>query len=579
METKIGHIELKQSYGWSQPLEDALKNSHRDVFSSPQSRGVFRIKKVNGKYFWYYRLSQRGSRMKYLCSVEPKNLKDNETSFQHAFNILVIKLESQFKIKSNESFLLHPYITEYLTREAKSGGLSFDINSFKLKDDNTIKNVRKNKSSVKNRLIHIKGFYHYCKERSIPISIIPTRGLTTLVKDYLQDTIEDGKKKGYLNDIKGESIRRPTAKNYLRSIRFFCDWVCKDTALGGLELYEQHPFTIEFQIELIKLYYKDYIPAEDKNDMIIFRPKEYHLCVEECVSIVRDKWIQVCKHEGDLDSLRKGYYEKTMNSNLQGSFHKNQVANNPIGTDIVYFISLLQLRYGFRIGEVLKVFRDKQSMIDSGVSDLGVRSYLEVDKEDERLYLFYVLNSKGRNRIVPIDESIWSFHHIPPKLNGKQLGYKTEFTREDGTKDFRWETNILDVCKYLWPQSYYLFTSPNYKTKPNKPLQSNYYMNLFKNLIVEEEKTIIRNRKTGVHKEHFSGLGWKNRNIQSTHHLRKFFISYMIRQEDVSPLELVEITGHTFETMMNYYKRLDIESGRSTLMTNRIRNVLKKNKR
>ena len=36
----------------------------------------------------------------------------------------------------------------------------------------------------------------------------------------------------------------------------------------------------------------------------------------------------------------------------------------------------------------------------------------------------------------------------------------------------------------------------------------------------------------------------------------------MIRKEGVEPLELSEITGHTIETMLSYYKRLDVESGR-----------------
>ena len=43
-------------------------------------------------------------------------------------------------------------------------------------------------------------------------------------------------------------------------------------------------------------------------------------------------------------------------------------------------------------------------------------------------------------------------------------------------------------------------------------------------------------------------------------------------------LELSEITGHTIETMLSYYKRLDVESGRKTLLTNRIKNILSKNR-
>ena len=97
----------------------------------------------------------------------------------------------------------------------------------------------------------------------------------------------------------------------------------------------------------------------DKNEMVLFRPKDYEKCVNECVEIVRDKWISVCKSKGDLSVLRRGYYEKSDIQNGVGRFHTNQPANNPIGTDIVYFISLLQLRYGFRVGEILNAFRDE----------------------------------------------------------------------------------------------------------------------------------------------------------------------------------------------------------------------------
>ena len=45
--------------------------------------------------------------------------------------------------------------------------------------------------------------------------------------------------------------------------------------------------------------------------MVLFRPKDYEKCVNECVEIVRDKWISVCKSGGDLSVLRRGYYEKS----------------------------------------------------------------------------------------------------------------------------------------------------------------------------------------------------------------------------------------------------------------------------
>ena len=426
----------------------------------------------------------------------------------------------------------------------------------------------------------MKSFYLYCKERDIPISVVANdKQLKNLIKDYVVDIRERGKKKNYLNDTKGEIIRRPTIKNYLRAVRNFCDWLCKDTSLDGFDLFEKHSFTVEYQIDLIKKYWGDWIPPKDKNELVLFRQPEYKKCINECVEIVREKWITVCKNEGNLDVLRTGYNLKTTVEGIKGRYHKNQPADNPIGIDIVYFISLLQLRYGFRISEILKSFRTEEDMEKYGVP-VQMRSYFKKDTQNDKTYLMYILNSKNRNRIVPIDETIWSFHHKPPTYKGEQLGWKVEFETKDGKKDYRWETNIIDVCKYLWPESSYLFTSPNYLSKPNQPYQTNYYLNTFKHRMVEEEKTIIRNRtkgkNVGIHKEHFEGLGWKNRNITSTHHLRKFFISYMIRQKDVQPQELAEICGHTIQTMLEHYKRMDVDMGRKTLLTNRIQSILSK---
>lgn len=94
------------------------------------------------------------------------------------------------------------------------------------------------------------------------------------------------------------------------------------------------------------------------------------------------------------------------------------------------------------MGVILNAFKDEESMVKSGVSEYGMRSYFEKDRDDENLYLFHILNSKDRNRIVPIDETIWSFHHKP----AHDLGVKVEFETKGGKKDFRYVTNIIGVC-------------------------------------------------------------------------------------------------------------------------------------
>ena len=54
---------------------------------------------------------------------------------------------------------------------------------------------------------------------------------------------------------------------------------------------------VEYQIDLIKKYWGDWIPPKDKNELFLFRQPEYKKCINECVEIVREKWITICKNE------------------------------------------------------------------------------------------------------------------------------------------------------------------------------------------------------------------------------------------------------------------------------------------
>jgi len=71
------------------------------------------------------------------------------------------------------------------------------------------------------------------------------------------------------------------------------------------------------------------------------------------------------------------------------------------------------------------------------------------------------------------------------------------------------------------------------------------------------------------------GLGWEEYGINSSHNLRAFFISYMLRKNGVLPLDVCEITGHNLNTMMKYYTRVSEESKRGTLQKSKLRDILK----
>ena len=113
----------------------------------------------------------------------------------------------------------------------------------------------------------------------------------------------------------------------------------------------------------------------------------------------------------------------------------------------------------------------------------------------------------------------------------------------------------------LFPKSALTFPSPNFYTKKDKGYSTTYYLNLFKEKIVNDVSD--------------GGLGWNTYGINSSHHLRAFFISYMLRKKGVLPLDVCEITGHNLNTMMRYYTRVSEESKRNTLQKSKLRDILK----
>ena len=81
--------------------------------------------------------------------------------------------------------------------------------------------------------------------------------------------------------------------------------------MDGFDLFEKHSFTVEYQIDLIKNIGE--IGFHQKIKMnLSYSDNPGKKCINECVEIVREKWITVCKNEGNLDVLRTGYNLKTV---------------------------------------------------------------------------------------------------------------------------------------------------------------------------------------------------------------------------------------------------------------------------
>lgn len=364
-----------------------------------------------------------------------------------------------------------------------------------------------NSTTIENKCRSVRHFGRWTRESGINISIIPDKKLREVVKDYVK----------FLStrDLKGDNrtgkLSRGSIKIYLQNVRYFFDWICRKNDEDGLELFPSHDFTTEYQNFLLKtLVIKPKKNSLDRK----FSKESYKMVYKDCLKVIRNTWIHY---------TRKGKLPEIKDSN--GKVNQPQT----VGTDIVYFISFLQLRYGFRIGEILLSYRNHSVYQEIGESRNQSSFFI---KKDGVWYL-QIINSKKKDRIVPIVDTIFSV--FPPPNN---IPYTT--VKNETGKEYTYRTNIVDVIMEIFPSSYYSFPSPNLHTKENRPYSINYYMNLFKKYGVMESE-------------------WEKYGISSSHNLRSFFISYCIH-DGWTPNQICSITGHTINTMYKYYVREDLKS-------------------
>lgn len=192
-------------------------------------------------------------------------------------------------------------------------------------------------------------------------------------------------------------------------------------------------------------------------------------------------------------------------------------------------------------------------------TDTQVSSYFSRKEGEEGEMDYYHLNienSKKKSRTIPITDVIYSWKEPP---NGVPFRKRE---RNDEDKYDVWETNIVDVIfELFYPREHAkTFPSPNLNEKPNKGYSNNWYMNLFKERCVESDD-----------------CNWKKYGIQSSHHLRSYFVSYMFLQ-DVRIEDVIEITGQSYQTAISFYKRINTQMMRDTLSHRDLRTILNKNK-
>ena len=557
---------LMKSFGWSETNENYFKKYNQDLYKN--NKGTFQIQIRSGNiWYWFFKLSSGDDRLKYLCKCFEGVDNVYPNSFDKACDVLKKKINLSFKGIRVGTINLSKYIDEYidflinrgnLEKQTRvKGGITYNV---LVKKDNGIETID-NPTTLKNKIRSINEFKLYCIEHNVKVDDVSSKKMKSIFKDFSQYLKVRGKRKfnGAIiesKNLKNSTLSKSTIKLFLQNTRYFLDWLSTDEDEYGRGLLKEHPITLEFQNKIIKY---DIGKQQPRFDFVDFTKSNYEDSIGDTSEFIKKVWFTYCKNKGDIEELRTerlSYSKKTKQGGIVGTLHKNQPKDWVIMSDITYFISFLQLKYGFRISEILHSFRDKNSW--ERHADKNYQSSYFRKVKDENYYVLEIRNSKSKDRSVPIEETIWSFTQEPPNNVGK----KVSKVNKNGKNYHQWETNIIDVIFSLFPKSILTFPSPNYFTKKNKGYSTTYYLNLFKSKMVNSVKN--------------GGLGWDKRDIYTTHHLRAFFVSYMLREEGVQPTDVCEITGHSLITMINYYNRISEESKRATLQRSNLRDILKR---
>jgi hypothetical protein len=480
---------IKRQHGWNLTIQNYYFSIHPDV-----PKGTFLLLKRKSNYYWYFKLSKGKDRTVYLGRGFKGKNDTGQTSFEHCLEILNTKFDKGYSVGRERRKRVSPYIDEY--------------NEF-LKKEGIDPNGRRKMSTIKGMEVSLNNFKKFCNDEDVRVEDIEKKEFRDTIRKYIR--------------LKTEmNLSRSTIRKRLIDIRSFLNWLVDDDL--GKGIIDDHLITRDFLI-------RNYPVKIRSNDISqhYFSTDHHKKMYRECIDRVRKTWNDYCK-------------------NGHSKPHSNQPIG--IGTDIVFFISLFQLGYGFRVGEILNSYRNFDSWNDR-IDKKTSSSYFT--KQNGNWFLM-IRDYKNKDGMVGIHHTIKSWNKPPSHV---------PFEKEDFDQYDSYVTNIVDVCDELFPKSTFLFPSPNYRSNPNKPYSNTYYMGLFKSRLVN---------KTSDDEK----LGWERYGIKSTHDLRDYFISYNISLGKLTPYELSTITRHQLSTMEKFYVRLGYQEQYNLMMKMNQMDILKK---
>jgi hypothetical protein len=394
---------------------------------------------------------------------------NEENSFLHSVSILKKKLKNEHKRVRKSNFI--KVIDDYIIRLRTEG-------------DTNRKGVERTQKTIQDIISQIKKFRSYVEDNPIGISDVSREEFKDYFSNFINHLIDSGLKP---NSI-GISLVR---------VRQFLNELSNPSI--GSKIIPYHPITSNF----IK---SQYSVKKQREEIPSFYTEEryFHLMTYLTVKI-REVWREYIKNpELEVDK-RYG----------------------------VYFTSILQLFYGFRIGELLTTYQSDERYKTLHKSKGGY-SFLKKEKEG---YIFEIY-WKRKYGSVFVDFEVYSWTKPP-----SYVPYKEFYKRENHTKP-TYSTNIVDVILHLYPNGDFLF-----------PIN---------------ETTIRKYFTTDI----LSHPDITEIGLKGTHDLRDMMINYELHTQGTSFVDLSQITRNNVQTIENYYLHSSKELSKSKSQKLNIKNRL-----
>jgi hypothetical protein len=387
--------------------------------------------------------------------------KGTETSsFRNSVNVLKRKLKNPSEKVS--SVKLVKVIDRYIT-ELRKEGLSSEFG------------VERTKKTTQDIIYHMKTFREYVERKNLSLS-------DCVKVEFGREIIT------YVSEMKFR-YKQNTVKRHLTSVKMFLNDLVQPKS--GKPIISSHPITPLFLKRNFN--FRKEITSEIEN---FYSEDVYNLLFNLCGQKVREVWSSYLK-EG-IQSVKT--------------------------SDLVYFLTLLQLNYGFRIGELIDSYRN-EDLFKKNYLGKGGYSYIERD-ENGMNYTFHIF-TKNRLGMVYVDYGIYSWVQHPEDIPNRRLSSE-EFKTQP------YEFNIVEVMVRLFSNKTHLIS-----------LDRTSYFKLFKEIIVDTE-------------------GFGKYGIKTTHDLRDMCINYLIHTKGYSPTEISKLTRHSIQTMETFYlhrnKQISIKS-------------------